>query len=929
MTWGSCGYVPADGTGDNGCLMVLEAAGADEAIAGIPTVGKAGHYLWSNLAKEGIARDGWRIHNVLSCQPYGVPTPQYPEGKPNLLVGQFFEKAVIDHCAANLDQTIKDHVAHCARIGKTPTILALGKTAFKRLMKDVVINLEGMMKKDYQCYPHWHDKYGVWVIAGDHPSHLMQGAHHKFPILSFAAHRALEIANTPGFRIEDHKYVSTATPSPEGFREWIAHYLRYANDVVLSYDIETPYKQDKGEDELAKDELADNVIIRVAFCYQPGDAVSVPWNSYYMEAIRAAFASPGPKVGWNSWQFDDVRIMQELPIEGDRIDAMLAWHVLNTSMDKRLGFVTPFYAQSVGMWKHLDAAAPAYYNAKDADMALRCWLGIKEDLKRADLWHVFNRHITEVHRVFKYMGDAGVVLDQTMRSEAETRIAAILRDLEVAMEEAIPASIKRYKVYKKDPTPEKREGLIQLAVQDKVKRCAKCGALNPKKAHFKLAGKKAIARGEVNPCTAAGAVLAEETLQRWAKREPFKLSKKSLLAYQTALKHKAILTRKEKKITFDETAITRLQRMYPGDALYPLILQFREKQKLLSTYIGVTDPLSGRVVGGMPVAADGRVHTIFTSNPSTLRSASQNPNLQNLPRPTDEFSSIIRNLITASEGHTLYARDFSGIEAVLVGYEAMAPGYIRLARRDVHTYYTVYALYELEGSGRILANDLPLLSWDDDKLFTRLNDLKGQFKKERNSLYKHLVHAANFMQSAMGARDKIYAETGHEYEVSQVKRIMDVYFGLFPEIRKYHATVLHQAEKDGYLRNAFGYIHRFASVFNYERVGERWEKKPNPDVANKVVAFKPQSNAAGIIKESMLRLHSDYFDEVGRWLRLLVHDELFFDCPTEALDKLDQIVQTVMESPITQMPLPLSYGMGPYLTVLTEAKKGFRWGSMK
>lgn len=330
----------------------------------------------------------------------------------------------------------------------------------------------------------------------------------------------------------------------------------------------------------------------------------------------------------------------------------------------------------------------------------------------------------------------------------------------------------------------------------------------------------------------------------------------------------------------------------------------------------------------MPVKLDGRVHATFTSNPATLRSACQNPNLQQLPRPTNELASIIRNLITASPGNILYARDFSGIEAVLVGYDAAAPNYIRLARRDVHTYYTAYALNELE-PGRIPANDLPLLSWDDGKLFTRLSELKRELKKERNSLYKHLVHAANYMQSAKGAKEKIFAETGVEFDVSRVKRVMDIYFELFPEIRQWHTNVLLQAEKDGYLRNAFGYLHRFSHVFDYEKVDGKWVKTPSHDVANKVIAFGPQSNAAAIIKLAMLILYENHFELVGQFLRLLIHDELLFDVPESKVDIVDQICQTVMESNIKELPLPESYGLGPYLSILTESKQGPRWASMK
>ena len=117
------------------------------------------------------------------------------------------------------------------------------------------------------------------------------------------------------------------------------------------------------------------------------------------------------------------------------------------------------------------------------------------------------------------------------------------------------------------------------------------------------------------------------------------------------------------------------------------------------------------------------------------------------------LAGIVRNLIVARPGCIFLARDYSGIEAVLVGYFALSPRYIRLAKIDVHSYYTAYALHELDG--RVSANDLPDVNWPNDRLIPHLAALKKEFKHERNSLYKHLVHGANFMQGAKGAAEKI------------------------------------------------------------------------------------------------------------------------------------------------------------------------------
>jgi uracil-DNA glycosylase family 4 len=908
------GYVPAEGSGDNGTLIILEAAGEDEEACGRPTVGRAGQYLWSTLSRVGIDRGGFRIHNVLSCRPPG-----------NKLIGQPYTQAAIDHCAPNLNETVEDHKGHCAKIGKTPVVVALGKFAFRSMM--AIDDKHPIMHADYQTYPHWSDKYGIWVMSAPHPSFIMQGNHHVAPTLQYVIQRALEIASD-GLILDSPYYL--LDPSPEEFFKWVQGYIarRHDPDIYLSYDIETPYKSGHDEDDIAREDDDDYTILRVSFCYEPGNAVSVPWTAEYIPGIEQLFQSGGVALGWNNNTYDDRRIMEYMPMNVVRLDAMLAWHVLNTSMPKGLGFVTPFYWKNTSMWKHLSDSLPAFYNAKDADAALRCFLGIKKDLVKNKLWDVFERHVVLLNEVLAYMSRQGVKLDMDERMAAEVKLQGILDSLEASMQGAVPIEARSLKVYKKEPKDV--TGMVKVAGKTKATQCPNCLLQGVKADHYKSIGKKRLAAGELeNPCAGVKSSKIEVEASLWAIPLEFKLSKKGLMEYQKVRGHKQVINRKEGKVTYDVNAVKTLIRNYPSDPLYPIIGQYRGTQKLLSTYVGVTNPETGRIRGGMPVGRDGRVHCLYTHNPSTLRLASMQPNMQNLPRPSkdpDALSNIIRNLIVAEPGKIFLARDFSGIEAVLVGYEAKDKDYIRLARRDVHSFYTAYALNQLDG--RVSGNDLPLLGWDDDKLFARLNDIKGEFKADRNNLYKHLVHAINFGQGPKGAQEKIYKETDIVYDVKLISRLMDIYRELFPLIPKWQRDVRLQADRDGFLRNAFGYVHRFNHVFAWKRTEGDWERVPGDD-SEAVLAFRPQSNAAGIMKEALLRLYMNRFEEAGQYLRMTIHDEIFCECDPDYVPTLDAILTEEMERPVPQLPLPESYGMGPYLVVLTESKVGSPWGRMK
>lgn len=897
------GFVPADGECTNGVLMVLEAAGENEAQAGRPVVGRAGQYLFQQLQRVGIEREQFRIHNVLSCQPPG-----------NKLLKMPYTEDAIRHCAPNLERTIEETREHARRIGKTFTILTLGRFAFKRIMG--YDDRHPIMREDYLCYPHWNEQYQAWVVAADHPSYLMKGNNHLAHVLQFAAQRAVEIANN-GLVPCPEDYL--LDPSPEEFAGFVKDYydaLRQDPEITLSYDIETPFKSGKSEEEVAKEDDDDYTILRCSFAFAKGRAASVPWYPEYMSLIEELFASSGDKMGWNSANYDDPRIMRHVDIKGARIDGMLAWHVLNSTLPKSLGFVTPFYNQQTTMWKHLSDSKPAYYNAKDADMALYCYLGIKDGLKQNRQWHVLERHVLQLNKVLSYMSGKGVLIDQQARHETDEKLTGMLNEVVGQMDEAVPQDARQLKVYKK--APKNTEGLVQVAGEATVKHCPRCLQQNVKADHFKSRGKKALAKGEPeNACVGLKPEKIRISTTLWAKPLEFKISKTSLLRYQSIKGHKAVRD-DEGKETFDVNAIKTLSKLYLDDPLYPLIGRHRKIQKLLSTY-----------VRKVPIGKDGRVHTTYTHNPSTLRLASQNPNLQQLPRPgkPDDIQSLIRNMYVAAPGHILLARDYSGIEAVLVGYEARSAGYIRLAKMDVHTFYTMYALNQL-GDGRVLSSELPQLSWEDEKLRKHLEHYKGLLKHDRNSLYKHLTHAINFGQGPKGAQAKIYKETEVLQPVETIAKVMAIYKELFPEIPRWHNDIRLQADRDGYLRNAFGYVHRFNRVFSYKKEHGKWKRVLGDD-AEAVLAFKPQSNAAGIIKEAILRIYFNRFDEAGQYLRQQIHDEIFTESPENKVGEVDQVLQEEMERPIPELKLPASWNMGDALVVLTEPKRGYVWGKMK
>jgi hypothetical protein len=350
------------------------------------------------------------------------------------------------------------------------------------------------------------------------------------------------------------------------------------------------------------------------------------------------------------------------------------------------------------------------------------------------------------------------------------------------------------------------------------------------------------------------------------------------------------------------------------------------------------------ITGGFDVDPDGRVRGTFTHNPSSLRLSMHSPNLQQIPRGSSEIEKWVKECFVAPAGHIFWERDYSGIEAVLVGYFAGDPGYIRLAKRDVHSFYTAYALNSLD-PGRVSGNDLPLLSWSDDRLFGRLGELKKEFNHERNSLYKHLVHGANYLQTPAGAAEHIFKNTGRAFDRKLIANVMGVYFELFPEIRRWHRDLCGRVDgtkrrsNEGvegsvdpwtlgvcHVKNPFGYTHRFYDVLHWSKINGEWVSEFGED-AKRLVSFLPQSTAAAIIKQAAKRLYYEY-PWVGETLRLLIHDSVLGETVEKELETCLKVSDEVMSAPIPELPMDPAWGMGEYLSIGTEAKFGQSWGGM-
>ena len=294
---------------------------------------------------------------------------------------------------------------------------------------------------------------------------------------------------------------------------------------------------------------------------------------------------------------------------------------------------------------------------------------------------------------------------------------------------------------------------------------------------------------------------------------------------------------------------------------YPLvedILQYRAYQKLNSTYVeGLL-----KVIG-----EDGRIHTTFNQTEArTGRLSSDNPNLQNIPIPT-ELGSQLRAYFIAKPGCVLVDADYSQIElrilAHVTGDEHMQQAF--RSGQDIHrsTAARIYGIPQGEVTPRVRSG-------------AKAINFGIMYGKGAYSLSKDIG-----------------------VTVKEADAFLKNYLAAFPSVSSYMDKTIADARANGYVSTLFGRRRALPELnsnsHNIRASGERMAR--NTPI---------QGTAADVIKLAMVRVWKRLRDEkMESRLILTVHDELIVEAPEAEAEKAAQILREEMEGCV-HYAVPLS-----------------------
>ena len=302
-----------------------------------------------------------------------------------------------------------------------------------------------------------------------------------------------------------------------------------------------------------------------------------------------------------------------------------------------------------------------------------------------------------------------------------------------------------------------------------------------------------------------------------------------------------------------------------------LILDWREKSKIKSTYLDTLGPLR---------RGDGRVHTTYNQTiTATGRLSSSDPNLQNIPTRS-ELGRTVKTAFSAGEGSVFLAVDYSQIELRLLAHLSGDEHLVRAFNEgeDFHA----------ETAARVFG--------------VPVSEVTPDLRSRAKAVNFGIVYG----QQAYGLSQSLHIS------MAEARDMIDRYYEAYPGVRTFLDNVVARAKQTGYAETMYGRRRHIPEL-----------KAKNPQLrgfGERTAMNHPmQGTAADIIKIAMARV-SRRLEEEGfaAHMILQVHDELDFECPIGEVERLTAMVRDVMEH-VVDLRVPL----------IAEASTGITWADAK
>lgn len=335
---------------------------------------------------------------------------------------------------------------------------------------------------------------------------------------------------------------------------------------------------------------------------------------------------------------------------------------------------------------------------------------------------------------------------------------------------------------------------------------------------------------------------------------------------QEILFTKLKLPKGKKTKTGFSTDVAVLENLAEDHRLPRLLLEYRERSKLKSTYFDALPEIAD--------AETGLIHTSFNQTGTvTGRLSSSEPNLQNIPIRTELGREIRKAFIPRAKGRRILSADYSQIELRLLAHFCEDPSLVQAFKNNVDIHrHTASLLYGLK------AEDV---------------------NREMRNVAKTINFSILYGKTAYGlARDL-------HFSIEEADAFIKSYFARYPKVSEYLGRQKELAKSQGYLTTILGRRAYFPELASTNPALRQFAERA-------AVNAPLQGSAADLIKLAMIAIHRELAQKgLETAMILQVHDELVFDVPEGELAEVRALVASKMERALAlKVPLQVDLAVG-------------------
>ena len=693
------GFMSPEGLGSLGVMVMGDSQGDREANDSLPLrpnspAGSIFQGIIRRIPK--LDRNQLLLSSTIWCRP----------GVRNWLDGAPYEYSAIEHCQQYNKELIHNRRPRViVTLGALPTRTVTGMAGYNQGIKLIRGFILHASRPEY-----FVDGQPLLVVPTYHPSFLLRASKTRAKdketgkgeggrvekaeggmALASVVRRDIELAiHLAGNGFKGHR-------SPEvvvGSREVMENLIKLAQDHpewALGWDIETPRSIDMADDESEIDEIQAEVTqIQFALDSKVGYVFPGFRQDWVRDGARKLLGLRNNKYTWNGKKFDNKVVQGHygIPILGEDIDLMQAWHWIQPDLPQGLQFATSFYAPELPPWKHLAISDEEEYGCCDVISLHINANGIFEAMDNKGLRTSFDRHCQRLGEIMVSAQHRGFPVDEEKHKIFGEKIFKEINRVDGEIQKLIPEDILSIEPRKKEKGKSPEYGYVRTPKQI-IPFLDESGDPRDGTDRVRLIESVPIDDDEGEPTgemeqretvyiRRAVEIFNSETLEldkvvRWCRLIPFKVGApqqkiryiewkraeeierrrakgQDLATAERLAKYKVPKVRNKQKELKDNTGAKELEGLFKatGDVVFQFLVEIGKLKKLHGTY-----------VKGWHVR-NGFVHTTFgVASTGTGQLSSTDPNIQNAPKHS-ALAKEFRACIAAKRGKVLLEFDKKG-----------------------------------------------------------------------------------------------------------------------------------------------------------------------------------------------------------------------------------------------------------------------------